>query len=51
MDEGPVQGLSNMDNPEVFLSDVLYRIEEEKYPFTEEDLKIIKAIQDFKAEQ
>ena len=50
MDEGPVPGLSNMDNPEVFLSDILYRIEEGKYPFTEEDLKIIKDIQDYKTE-
>jgi hypothetical protein len=51
MDEGPVPGLSNMDNPEVFLRDVLYRVEEGKYPFTEDDLKIIKDIQDYKAEQ
>ena len=46
MDEGPVPGLSNMDNPQVFLDDVLYRTEE-NYPFTEEDLKIIKDIRDW----
>ena len=46
MDEGPVPGLSNMDNPQVFLDDVLYRTEE-NYPFTEEDLKIIKDILDW----
>lgn len=47
MDEGPVPGLSNMDNPQVFLDDVLYRIDEENYTFTEEDLMIIKNIRDW----
>ena len=44
MDEGPVPGLSNMDNPEVFLNDVLFRAEG-NYQLSEEDLKILKDIQ------
>ena len=43
LNEGPVSGISNMDNPEVYLHDVLLRAEE-KYPFTEDDLRIIKDI-------
>ena len=46
MDEGPVSGISNFDNPETFLGDVLYRTEE-GYSFTEEDLKIIQDIHDY----
>ncbi len=45
MNEGPVSGISNMDKPEVYLHDVLLRAEE-NYPFTEEDLKIIKDIRE-----
>ena len=46
MDEGPVPGLSNMDNPEVFLNDVLFRAEG-NYQFTEDDLKIINDIRNY----
>lgn len=46
MDEGPVSGLSNMDNPKVYLGDVLFR-SEGNYSFTEEDLKIIENIRAF----
>ncbi|MCR4649176.1 MAG: hypothetical protein K5776_08880 [Lachnospiraceae bacterium] len=49
MDEGPVSGLSNMDNPNVYLGDVLYRIEGD-YEFSEEDLNIIKAVRETLAE-
>ena len=45
MNEGPVIGISNMDNPEVYLRDVLFRAEE-NYPFTEDDLRIIKDIRE-----
>lgn len=50
MDEDPIPGLSNMDNPKVFLNDVLFRAEG-NYQFSEEDLKILKDIRDYNIEQ
>ena len=38
-----------MDNPKVFLNDVLFRAEG-NYQFSEEDLKILKDIRDYNIE-
>ena len=45
LDEGPVSGISNMDNPKTYLGDVLSRVKE-GYDLVEEDRRIIAEIRD-----
>lgn len=46
MDEGPVSGISNMDDPKGFLAEILKKSEED-YPFSERDLRILKDISEW----
>ena len=49
MDEGPVSGISRMDDPKAYLATVLKKAERE-YPFTEWDQKILKNISEWEEE-
>ena len=46
LDEGPVSGISNMDDPKGFLSEILKKAEGD-YPFTEIDLRTLKDISEW----
>ena len=46
MDEGPVSGISNMDDPKGFLAEILKKSEGD-YPFSERDLRILKDISEW----
>ena len=47
MDEGPLHGISNMEDPKAYLDRVLSKVRDD-LPLTEEDQKIIEAIKEWK---
>ena len=47
MDEGPLHGISNMEDPKAYLDSILNKVRDD-LPLTEEDKKIIEAIKEWK---
>ena len=46
LDEGPVSGISNLDDPKGFLAEILKKSKGD-YPFSERDLRILKDISEW----
>jgi hypothetical protein len=49
LDEGPVSGISTFDDPENFLERIIKKTQAD-YEFSEDDLKIIEALKEWKSE-
>ena len=50
LDEGPISGISNLDDPEAFINKVLEQAKGQ-YPFTEEDKGMIRTLEDWHVEE